>query len=102
MNNVSRDAIAQLQMRAAFLEFDLYCEVHPHGPAAVRRPALLKRRSHWLVLLGPNEQTGIAGVGSTPSEAARAFELQYLNMLRPPEDRLTSDTSSATWLSPSS
>jgi len=53
------------------------------GPAAVRRPRVVKQGSVWIALLGPDVQSGIAGVGATIEAALAAFDRQYLNRLRP-------------------
>lgn len=69
----------------AIREMDRYCEMHPGGPAAVRRPQLFTRGANFIVLLGRNVAEGIVGLGRTVPSALRAFELQYLRTLRPPD-----------------
>jgi hypothetical protein len=71
---------------AAVEEMERYCETHPRGPAAVRKPRLFMRGNNFVVLLGRSVREGIAGFGSTVPAALRAFEQQYLKMLRPPCD----------------
>lgn len=71
---------------AAIEEMDRYCETHPRGPAAVRRPQLFIRGANFVVLLGRSVSEGIVGLGATVPSALRAFELQYLKTLRPPLD----------------
>ena len=71
---------------AAVEELERYCETHPRGPAAVRKPRLFRRGNNFVVLLGNSVGQGIAGFGSTVPAALRAFEQQYLKMLRPPSD----------------
>jgi len=65
-------------------EMDQYCEAHPRGPAAVRRPQLFRRGNNFVALLGRSVAEGIVGFGSTVPSALRAFEQQYLKALRPP------------------
>ncbi len=72
-----------LRARAAADEFDCYCDLHPNGPAAVRRPKLLDRGETWVVLLGSDIENGIVGIGRSVSAALRAFDVCYLNQLRP-------------------
>ena len=69
----------------AMREFERYCETHSNGPAAVRRPKLLLRGKTYIVLLGNSVANGIVGLGATVSSALRAFDLQYLKTIRPPE-----------------
>ena len=69
----------------AIREFERYCETHSNGPAAVRRQKLLLRGKTYIVLLGNSVANGIVGLGTTVSSALRAFDLQYLKMIRPPK-----------------
>jgi hypothetical protein len=62
---------------------ELYFEAHPGGPAAMRRPRVSKQGGVWVALLGPNVQSGVAGIGSTVEAALAAFDRQYLLRLRP-------------------
>jgi hypothetical protein len=73
----------RIQIIAVAEQFEQYCEAHPRGPAAVRRPRLVRRGAMWVALLGENVQSGIVGLGSTVESALRAFDTQYLNALRP-------------------
>ena len=66
-------------------EFERYCETHSNGPAAVRRPKLSLRGKTYIVLLGNSVADRIVGLGATVSAALRAFDLQYLKTIRPPE-----------------
>jgi hypothetical protein len=50
-----------------------YCTAHPGSPSAV-------------ALLGVNLAEGIVGIGPTVEAALRAFDTQYLNGLRPPNE----------------
>ena len=73
---------------AAQQRAELYYEVHPRSPSAVRRPKLCGRSGTWVALLGYSLRDGIAGFGPTVEAALRAFDTQYLNSLRPaPIDR---------------
>jgi hypothetical protein len=63
---------------------ELYCSAHPRGASAVRRPQLTKKGNLWIALLGRSIDGGIVGFGPTIEAALRAFDVQYLNALRPP------------------
>ena len=76
--NMNKIAAAQ---RAA-----LYFETHPGSPSAVRSPKLFVRSGVWIALLGRSVRDGIAGFGPTIEAALRAFDVQYLEALRPPAD----------------
>ena len=71
--------------RAAIEGMELYCMAHPGSPSAVRRPRLLIRDEVWIALLGPTIEEGIVGFGNMVEAALRAFDVQYLRGLRPPE-----------------
>ena len=78
-------------MRAKFLDTvaarhraELYCEVHPSSPSAMRAPKIFMKSGVWTALLGPSVRGGIAGFGPTIEAALRAFDHQYLNYLRKP------------------
>ena len=70
----------------AIQEMECYCRSHPRGPAAVRRPTLMFRGNNYVVLLGKSISDGIVGNGTTVSMALRAFDLQYLKAIRPPNE----------------
>lgn len=63
-----------------------YFASHPRSPSAVR-PKVFKQADTFIVLLGRDMQHGIVGLGNTVENALRAFDLQYLGTLRPPEAR---------------
>jgi hypothetical protein len=67
---------------AARQRAELYCELHPRSPSAVRAPKLFVRSGVWVALLGRTVRDGIAGFGPTIEAALRAFDAQYLNSLR--------------------
>jgi hypothetical protein len=69
---------------AAAQRAELYFETHPGSPSAVRLPQLFVRSGVWIALLGKNVRDGIAGFGPTVEAALRAFDIQYLQALRPP------------------
>ena len=69
---------------AAAQRAQLYYELHPGSPSAVRSPQLFVRSGVWIALLGQSVREGIAGFGPTIEAALRAFDTQYLNTLRPP------------------
>ena len=73
-----------LDQIAARQRAELYCELHPRSPSAIRCPRLLKRSGVWVALLGRSVADGIAGFGPTIEAALRAFDTQYINALRPP------------------
>src|SRR5436189_6386520 len=64
-------------------EMQSYCLAHPGSPSAVRRPQLSIRGDLWIALLGPSVEKGIVGIGPNVEAALRAFDAQYLNLLRP-------------------
>ena len=68
---------------AARQRAQIYCELHPGAPCAVRSPKLFLRSGVWIALLGRNVREGIAGFGPTVETALRAFDVQYLNRLHP-------------------
>jgi hypothetical protein len=63
---------------------ELYCELHPGSPSAVRRPGLFFRSGVWTAMLGRSVRDGIVGFGPTVEAALRAFDAQYLETLHPP------------------
>lgn len=63
---------------------EIYSELHPGSPSAVRSPKLSFRSGLWVALLGKNLRDGIAGFGPTVQAALSAFDRQYLNSLRQP------------------
>lgn len=73
-----------LDTMAAKQRAQLYCELHPRSPSAVRSPKLFVRSGVWIALLGRTVRDGIAGFGPTVETALRAFDAQYLNSLRQP------------------
>jgi hypothetical protein len=73
-----------MDKRAAAQRAELYCELHPGSPSAVRAPKLFVRSGVWIALLGKSVRDGIAGFGPTIETALRAFDAQYINALRPP------------------
>jgi hypothetical protein len=74
------------QTMAAMEIMQHYCEVHPGSPVAVRRPRLFIRSGLWVALLGPSVEEGIVGIGTSVEAALRAFDVQYLAALRPPDE----------------
>lgn len=88
-NRVTPGSVNVVDQTLAAMELmNCYCQAHPGGPAAVRRPQLLFRSGVWVALLGPSVEEGIVGIGSTVETALRAFDDQYLAALRPPEKRI--------------
>ena len=69
---------------AAKQRAELYYELHPGSPSAVRLPKLSVRSGVWIALLGRSVRDGIAGFGPTIEAALRAFDAQYLNTSRQP------------------
>ena len=76
---------------AARQRAELYYELHPGSPSAVRMPKLFARSGVWVALLGRSVSDGIAGFGPTVEAALRAFDAQYINALRPRADVTTLD-----------
>jgi hypothetical protein len=72
----------------AVLLVEQYFVDHPGSPSAVRRPKVFKQGETFIALLGPDVQHGIVGLGNNVESALRAFDLQYLNDLRPPVTRI--------------
>ncbi len=70
--------------REARAEMERYCQEHPRSPAAVRRPRIMLRGRSCVALLGSTLEDGIAGIGSSVRAALRAFDVQYLNSMKPP------------------
>jgi hypothetical protein len=71
---------------AAKQRAELYCELHPGSPSAIRAPKIFMRSGVWTALLGKSVRDGIAGFGPTIEAALRAFDHQYLNCLRQPSE----------------
>jgi hypothetical protein len=76
---------------AARQRAELYYELHPGSPSAVRSPKLFARSGVWVALLGRSVRDGIAGFGPTIEAALRAFDAQYIDALQPPARRRTLD-----------
>lgn len=72
------------EVKAALAEMERYCEEHPRSPTATRRPRVMVRGRSFVALLGSTLEDGIAGIGSSVRAALRAFDVQYLNSLKPP------------------
>lgn len=68
---------------AARQRAEMYYEMHPGSPSAVRLPKLFARSGVWIALLGRSVHDGIAGFGPTIEAALRAFDAQYIAALRP-------------------
>ncbi len=69
---------------AAEQRANLYCELHPGSPSAVRSPKIFFKSGVWTAVLGKSVRHGIAGFGPTVEAALRAFDNQYRNSLRQP------------------
>ena len=80
-----------LNQIAARQRADLYYELHPGSPSAVRMPKIFVRSGIWIALLGRSVRDGIVGFGPTIEAALRAFDSQYLQTLRPPTDSSSFD-----------
>lgn len=78
---------------AATERFELYCMAHPGTPSAVRHPRLFIRSGIWVALLGKSIRDGIAGFGPSVETALSAFDVQYLNALRRPGEKIVSRVS---------
>ena len=75
-----------LDQVAARQRAELYYELHPGSPSAVRSPKIFARSGVWIALLGRTVRDGIAGFGPTVEAALRAFDVAYLETLRQPDD----------------
>lgn len=73
----------------AVLRLEQYLVDHPASPSALRRPKVFREGGTFIVLLGPDVQHGIVGLGNTVETALRAFDFQYCNALRPPAGSVT-------------
>jgi hypothetical protein len=71
---------------AARQRAELYCELRPGSPSAVRAPRILFKSGVWIAVLGKSVRDGIAGFGPTVEAALRAFDREYLNYLRKPSE----------------
>lgn len=65
---------------------ELYCQLHPRSPSAVRSPKVFLKSGVWTALLGKNVRQGIAGFGPTVEAALSAFDRQYLSYFCRPGD----------------
>jgi hypothetical protein len=63
---------------------ELYCELHPGSPSAIRSPKIFLKSGVWTALLGKSVGQGIAGFGPTVEAALATFDREYLNYLRQP------------------
>ena len=63
---------------------ELYCELHPGSPSAIRSPKIFMKSGVWTALLGKSIRHGIAGFGPTVEAALGAFDRQYVNYLGQP------------------
>jgi hypothetical protein len=61
-----------LDRLAALQRAELYYDLHPRSPSAVRTPALSRRSGVWIALIGRSVRDGIAGFGPTVEAALRA------------------------------
>jgi hypothetical protein len=77
-----------LELQVGRQRAELYYATHPRSPSTVRQPSLTVRSGTWIALLGQNIEDGIVGFGDTVEAALRAFDLKYLNTLRPPSEAL--------------
>jgi len=70
-------------------EMKHYCANHPGGPSDVRHPQLFFRGDLWIAVLGPSVGEGIVGIGPTVAAALRAFDVQYLISIAPPNEDIS-------------
>jgi len=75
-------SVRSLDKIAARQRAELYCDLYPGSPSAVRSPRIFAKSGVWVALLGRSVTDGIAGFGPTVEAALRAFDRQYLNYLR--------------------
>lgn len=58
-------------------------ELEKLRPFYMLRPSVFIDGNQWCALYGANLQDGVAGFGNTPSDAARQFDIEWLNA-KPP------------------
>lgn len=80
ITDVSRVDLEQLAVQE---RIELYYAALPNSPSARNRPGVSRQGTVWVALLGPNVQQGVVGMGHTVEMALRAFDVHYLNRLRP-------------------
>jgi peptidoglycan hydrolase-like protein with peptidoglycan-binding domain len=85
-NVVTAMSEKDLENAGASERAELYYAAHPGSPSAVRCPRIFARSGVWVALLGRNMREGITGFGPNIEAALRAFDRQYLSVLRPPEE----------------
>jgi hypothetical protein len=75
-----------LDQVAAKQRAELYCELHPGSPSAVRAPKIFAKSGVWVALLGKSVRDDITGFGPTVEAALSAFDRTYRSHLRQPRD----------------
>ena len=80
MNKITRNSLSRhtVELLGARERMNLYCKAYPRGPAAVRRPRLLRDAHNWIAILGPSVNQGIVGTGGTVEAALHAFDENFL------------------------
>lgn len=79
--NASEQAILNAQYNAA-IENQI-TERMRQAPHILLRPRLMADGDMWCMLLGEDLQTGVAGFGATPSQAAEQFDRAWNNAKTP-------------------
>ncbi len=77
MKKTDSAATEAARTATAMEEMEEYCRQHPRSPSALKRPRILPRGDLFVALFGATLQDGIAGMGSSVSEALRAFDMQF-------------------------
>lgn len=72
-----RSAFDMGNLRQVLFDECIAAAREPGRPVVVFKPALSKDGDKWCYLLGENLMEGIAGFGSTVSEAATAFDQAF-------------------------
>ena len=68
---------ARYKSNAASAEYDAALEAK--RPFYLLRPRVFSDGNQWCALYGANLQEGVAGFGDTPADAARQFDIEWLN-----------------------
>ena len=73
---------AEAQFKAAEEEFKVVLE--KKRPFMLLRPKIFCDGNQWCALYGDDIQSGVCGFGDTPENAARQFDVEWLNAKSPP------------------
>lgn len=71
------DTIKNQQWHAAYVAE--LVELERKRPFMLLRPRMFPDGNKWCALYGDNLQEGVSGFGDTPEDAARQFDVEWLN-----------------------